>query len=255
MAVPLISVITVSFNAAQTIQQTIDSVCQQTFANYEHIIIDGASTDGTVEILQDNSDRLGNWISEPDAGIAEAMNKGVQLAVGKYLFFLQADDYLVDSHVFENISRLLQSRSAEILAFPVMFMSGHTIQVLKPQVFSFKSRFKHSVRHQGVFTQKAVFDLIGGFDCRYKITMDLEHLFRAREAGFKMAVGRERVAVMRDGGLSSRRDWPSVRQRLLEERAVYLKYYRNFVARRVYLLFSATYLTYKRLRTTTPGVR
>lgn len=91
---PLISIITVTFNAAKHIQQCIDSIQAQAYPHIEHVIIDGGSTDGTTEILKKNNERLAFWKSEPDKGIFNAMNKGLNHTQGDWIYFLGADDHL-----------------------------------------------------------------------------------------------------------------------------------------------------------------
>lgn len=89
----LISVVTVSYNAVTTIEQTILSVINQTYPHIEYIIIDGGSTDGTVDVIKKYADKITYWVSEPDKGIYDAMNKGVREAKGKYITFLNAGDF------------------------------------------------------------------------------------------------------------------------------------------------------------------
>lgn len=98
-----ISVITVCFNAVDTIEETILSVVNQTYPDIEYIIIDGGSTDGTVEIIKKYADRLDYWISEPDKGIYDAMNKGIAVATGDYINFMNAGDSFFDAKVIENV--------------------------------------------------------------------------------------------------------------------------------------------------------
>jgi glycosyltransferase involved in cell wall biosynthesis len=93
-AKPKIAVITVCYNAAAVIEQTIESVLRQTYDNIEYVVIDGGSTDGTVAILQKYSDRLSKWVSEPDKGIYDAMNKGIDLVTGNWVYFIGAGDEL-----------------------------------------------------------------------------------------------------------------------------------------------------------------
>ena len=90
---PKISVITVSLNAEKTIERTICSVLRQNYDNLEYIIIDGDSSDGTVDIIRKYNDKLSYWISEPDEGLYYAMNKGLRVATGDYVIFLNSDDF------------------------------------------------------------------------------------------------------------------------------------------------------------------
>ena len=100
---PLITIVTVSFNAVTTIEKTILSVINQTYSNIEYIIIDGGSTDGTVEIIKKYENKISKWISEPDRGIYDAMNKGIKLAIGKWINFMNAGDCFTNNSVLENI--------------------------------------------------------------------------------------------------------------------------------------------------------
>ena len=92
----IISIITVSYNAVKTIEQTISSVVNQSYSNIEYIIIDGGSTDGTVDIIKKYEDRIAYWVSEPDGGIYDAMNKGIKVATGDYIQIIGADDFLIN---------------------------------------------------------------------------------------------------------------------------------------------------------------
>src|SRR5690349_21105763 len=94
-AAPLISIVTVVLNAADTLERTIQSVVQQPFRDYEYLILDGGSTDGTLQIVCKYESAIAYWNSEPDSGLYDAMNKGVGIAKGQWIFFLGADDVLV----------------------------------------------------------------------------------------------------------------------------------------------------------------
>ena len=108
---PLISVITVCYNAAATIEETMLSVLNQTYPNVEYIIIDGGSTDGTVEIIKKSADRIAYWVSEPDKGIYDAMNKGIAVATGEYLNFMNAGDSLYDENTISEVVSQLDPAS------------------------------------------------------------------------------------------------------------------------------------------------
>lgn len=102
----LISVVTVCYNAADTIEKTMLSVLNQTYHDIEYIIIDGGSTDGTVEIIRKYADRIAYWVSEPDKGIYDAMNKGIKVATGEWINFMNAGDEFVDEGVIEKLFRI-----------------------------------------------------------------------------------------------------------------------------------------------------
>ncbi len=112
---PLISIITVSFNAAKTIEQTILSVVNQTYPNIEYIIIDGGSTDGTVDIIKKYEDKIAYWVSEPDKGIYDAMNKGIEKASGEWINFMNSGDEFYNNRVLSDI--FSESISNEIDVF------------------------------------------------------------------------------------------------------------------------------------------
>src|SRR5438552_2810029 len=94
---PQLSIITVNLNNAEGLEKTIQSVIRQQFSDYEYIIIDGASADGSVEVIKKFSDKISNWVSEKDSGIYNAMNKGIRLAAGNYLLFLNSGDTLCEN--------------------------------------------------------------------------------------------------------------------------------------------------------------
>jgi glycosyltransferase involved in cell wall biosynthesis len=108
---PLISIITVVYNCVNTLEETIISVINQDFDNIEYVIIDGGSTDGTIEIIKKYQDKITLWVSEPDNGIYDAMNKGVKLATGQFVQFLNAGDIFVNSNTLYNVSEHLKMKA------------------------------------------------------------------------------------------------------------------------------------------------
>lgn len=112
---PLISIITVSYNSVQTIEETILSVINQTYSNIEYIIIDGGSNDGTVDIINKYSNKIAYWISEPDKGIYDAMNKGALKASGDYVQYLNSSDRLYGSNIIESIMLKLSNNTYDVI--------------------------------------------------------------------------------------------------------------------------------------------
>src|SRR3989338_1857456 len=111
------SVITVCFNAAQTIERAMRSVCSQTYPHIEYIIVDWASTDKTLEIVDKYAGRVNKLISEKDNGIYDAMNKGIKTSTGDILYFLNADDYFCDDNVLEDIAQAFEEDSSRMLVY------------------------------------------------------------------------------------------------------------------------------------------
>lgn len=162
---PLISIITVVFNAADTIEQTILSVINQSYINIEYIIIDGGSLDGTVEIIKKYQDKIKHWRSEKDDGIYDAMNKGVGISNGDYIYFLGSDDILTIG--FSEFCELLHDES-DIYYGNVIFKSRN--KKYDGHFSSFKLATRN-ICHQGIFYPKVVFKNYR-FDLRYKLHAD-----------------------------------------------------------------------------------
>lgn len=161
---PKLSIITVVYNAVSTIEATIESVINQTYTNIEYLIIDGGSTDGTVEKVKKYQSKISYWISEPDRGIYDAMNKGVGKASGDWIYFLGADDILSC-----NISTLINDFSLGTLYYGQI--SYKETQILKRNKFNRFALIRHNVSHQAIFYPKTVFDSFT-YDIKYKIYAD-----------------------------------------------------------------------------------
>lgn len=180
---PLITVVTVVFNGKKTLEQTIQSVVNQTYGNVEYIIIDGASTDGTLDIIKKYEDRIDYWQSEPDKGIYDAMNKGIELAKGEWINFMNGGDefysYNVLSDIFEN-----KNYTASVIV-------GNTNQVFDfgKRIVLAKQMTKKSKHlefcHQSCFTNKNVFKE-NKYNTKFKICADydLYHKLLIKEKKF-----------------------------------------------------------------------
>nr|WP_294791286.1 glycosyltransferase family 2 protein [uncultured Mucilaginibacter sp.] len=159
---PVISIVIVTFNAAATLQACLDSIYKQRYLAIEIVVIDGNSTDGTVNIIQQNSARLGYWVSEKDAGIYDAMNKGIKHITGDWVYFLGADDVLFDG--FSDLCAELKDHNL-IYYGRVMTLGGPTIPA---DAYAFA---KYGLCHQAMIYPKEVFNG-REFNTRYKISAD-----------------------------------------------------------------------------------
>lgn len=149
------SIITVNYNNGIGLHKTIESVAKQTFKDYEHIIIDGQSTDDSKEIILRNKDYFSYWCSEPDKGIYNAMNKGITHAYGDYFLFLNSGDVLHDDAVLRCLSKL--NTDADIIVGLVKRMDNGEYQ-FKHSGSMVAQLIKHSISHQGTLIKKSLFD-------------------------------------------------------------------------------------------------
>lgn len=184
-----ISIITVSYNAAVTIEQTILSVIRQDYPNIEYIIIDGGSTDGTIDIIRKYEDKIAYWVSEPDQGIYDAMNKGIRRATGDYLYFLGADDWLKDEKVLCRVREFIRLHSGYGFYMGNVFLYHPKLRMEKRQRVFFSTeavKKGHMYPHQGMFTQREL--LQAGFDTKYKIAADYKFLLQNVSRGRSFCV-------------------------------------------------------------------
>jgi glycosyltransferase involved in cell wall biosynthesis len=244
---PTISIITVCLNSERYIRDTLESVRNQTRRPGEFIVIDGGSTDRTNAIVEEYPDVVTEHVSEPDRGIADAMNKGVQLSTGDYLMFLHSDDFLVDRGVIERVEGALDRRCS-IHGFVVVFRSGVEEILIRPRNFGFRMNFKIPFCHQGVLCARSLFEELGSFDESFKICMDYDFFLRAYRNGHTERRHDFPIAVMRDTGISSRRDWSGLSARFAEERRVHRKNVDSAWLKMLYPLYWALYLPYRRAR-------
>lgn len=199
---PLVSVITPVLNAAETLELTLLSVSAQTYPNIEHIVIDGGSTDGTVDILRrfQSSAQL-RWQSEPDSGMYSAINKGIELARGEYISYLNGDDLYFPWSVESAISVMMRG-TADLAFGDVLIISkrgGHARNVWMQFYRPFDAAvygYEVVMAQATVFWRRRVSDSAGGFDEALKYSGDFEYWLRAATAGFRYENVREVLAVV-----------------------------------------------------------
>ena len=209
---PLISVIIAVYNGSKTLQRCIDSVSCQTYMNKELIIVDGGSTDGTLDILLANTDKINYWKSEPDSGIYNAWNKALDHVTGNWIYFLGCDDYLWNEDVFKELApHLIKAESENI-----QLVYGQVARVTKDNEIccidgsSWDCTWKGividgicSFTHQGMFHHRSLFEIHGKFNESFKITGDYELLLRVfKEGGDAHFIDGLIVAGMQTGGIT-----------------------------------------------------
>jgi glycosyltransferase involved in cell wall biosynthesis len=206
---PRITVIVAVFNGADTLQQCIDSVSQQTYSRKELIIIDGGSRDGTTDLLKANDRQIDYWISEPDSGVYNAWNKGLEQTNGDWVCFLGADDFFWDEKILEKLSNALSTIPPEVrLAYAQVMLIGTSDEALFPvgePWDAFRDRFHKGacLPHQGVLHRRSLFERMGGFDESFRIGGDYEIMLRELKAAEAVFIPDMIVTGMRQGGLSS----------------------------------------------------
>jgi glycosyltransferase involved in cell wall biosynthesis len=246
---PKISVITVCFNAEKHIEQTIKSVIEQKNCDIEYIAIDGASTDSTLNIIKQYESKITTWVSEPDKGIADAMNKGVKLAKGDYLMFLNADDYFIKTDAIA-VATSYMLEEKDIYIFDTIFLKKEGGARRHSGTFGKRINFK-GICHQGVLCKRSLFEEIGPFNTSFKICMDYDFFMRAYRCGATGEYINELLSVMRDGGISSQQDWDSLKQRFAEEKRVHLENCPSTLMKVIYSVYWAFYLPYRKVRFST----
>ena len=204
-----VSVITVCFNSAETLESTLTSVANQTGAEVEHIVVDGASTDNTATILQGHLHQLARVISEPDCGIYDAMNKGVRVATGDVIGFLNADDVYAHQNVLSTVAEIMKREHLDALFGDVEFFRpdnpGRTIRRYSSAHFRpDRIAWGWMPAHPALFVRREVFQRVGEFRTDYRIAGDFE--FVARAFGKHTLRYRhlpEVLVRMRTGGIST----------------------------------------------------
>lgn len=214
------SFITVCYNSKLTIERTIQSVLRQTDADIEHIIVDGQSSDGTMDIIQKYREHISHIISEKDNGLYDAMNKGIARASGDFILFLNADDYLFNETSISWAAALIEEdhRRADVyygkvLIFDEVSGRANIWQAAKVSRFSL---FRSAIPHPATFYSKEAFAKNGLFDLNYPIAADYEWTVRALlRNGLQFKRIDTLVAVFTKGGISTQ---PGLSKRIKAEK-------------------------------------
>ena len=221
-AKPLLTVITVVYNNVADIERSMLSVLNQTYAGIEYIVIDGASTDGTLQIIERYQDKLAKLVSEKDKGIYDAMNNGIKAATGDYIIFMNSGDefYANDTvgHVFAS------AEGADIYYGETEMMDevGNNLgrrRHAAPEAFTWKDfRYGMSISHQAIYIKRS---LVEPYDPKYQLSADIDWILRAAKKAKKIVNVHAYVARYMVGGISKHKH----RQSLLERFDIMKKHY------------------------------
>lgn len=223
------SIVTATWNCATTLADCLSSVASQEGVCLEHIVIDGASTDGTQELLAHHRDQLATLVSEPDHGIYDALNKGVSLASGEIVGFLHADDVYAGPHVLARVAAAFSDPAVSAVYGDLEYVAqddpSRVIRHWRSGQFSpAKLRRGWMPPHPTLFLRRSLYERFGAFDLRYRIAADYDFMLRVLGGMDGEVVYLPEVLVrMRVGGASNR----SLKQILRKSREDYLALRRN----------------------------
>jgi len=204
-AAPQVSIVTITLNAARTIERTITSVQTQSFSSIEHVLVDGGSTDGTLDIIRRMARPRDFWISEKDRGISDAFNKGVAMARGRLILILNADDWLSRDQIARSV-KALEKSAMDFVFGDLIFYEGD-LSLFRyrgdPHYAKVIRRRWPAVGHPTLLATKACFERVGLFDPAYRNAMDYDWLLRLHCAGSRGEYCADVVAHMTHDGVSN----------------------------------------------------
>lgn len=197
----LFSIIVATYNSEKTLESSLESLLEQTYKDWELIVVDGASTDSTKDILKKYEEKIEYFVSEEDSGIYEAMNKGAREAKGEFLYFLNSDDKFYDRNILEFVSQNIDEDIDLITAKVLKIYPKKTI--LKDIKLNEKNLRKGLMpSHQSMFLRKTVFDSIGSFSTKYKSSADFELCCKLINLNINFKYIDRIIALFKTGGMS-----------------------------------------------------
>jgi glycosyltransferase involved in cell wall biosynthesis len=226
-----VSIVTVVFNGEKFLEQTIQSVLNQTHKNIEYIIIDGGSTDKTIDIIKKYQDRLAYWVSEKDCGIYDAMNKGILKATGELVGIINSDDFYSDNTSIENIVMAYQNNDApDVMYGKMKFFNPETNQykIIYPSILTLKSDM--TLNHPTCFLKTELYKS-KMFDINFKICADYDLILFFYTNGKKLLYVDKMITTMRIGGASD-----NFKLSTKEVFKVQKKYFSTFLASKNYAI-------------------
>ena len=177
-----ISIITVCYNSSSTLRDTILSVAGQSYSNIEYIIVDGNSKDTTLKIIDDHKSIITKWISEPDKGLYDAMNKGIKMATGDIIGFINSDDLFCDKDALKKVVKFFKNKPDLDSVYADLFYVSqfNTDKIIRRWKTGKQRRFKYGWHpaHPTLYIKKSIYNKFGLFDLRFKLAADFEIMLR-----------------------------------------------------------------------------
>lgn len=207
---PLVSIITVSLNSEKTIERTIKSVINQTYPNIEYIIIDGKSTDGTLDIIDKYKNHISVFVPEKDDGLYYAMNKGIDLATGEIIGIINSDDWYEQDIIGKMVSEFKKNPSLDFAFGNLRFWSAERYMDISPDLSSKASKYRRQIAHPTMFIRKKAYEQVGGYNTKYSIAADTDLILKLNIGGYKHFYLNEIVTNMTLGGISGKKRTRSV---------------------------------------------
>jgi glycosyltransferase involved in cell wall biosynthesis len=240
---PLFSIVTIVRNGVTTFERAMLSVLSQEYPKIEYIVVDGGSTDGTLEIIRSRDDRIAIWVSETDAGISDAFNKGVAFALGDIVGILNSDDWYEPGAISAAVHALAEN-GADIAYGKLQYWEGDRRTYL---VTSDASRLDRgmTVGHPTVFVRRACYERLGLFRLDFLQAMDYEWLLRAKSGGARFCFVDLCLANMQGGGVGDRH-WRKSQSEVARARAIHLPNARGAIPYWTYLCLAIAKGTIRR---------
>ena len=238
----MFSIITVCYNSEKTIERTIRSVLNQQFTDYEYIIVDGGSTDNTLDIIKKYEVLFNGklkWKSEPDKGIYDAFNKGIRRSNGIYIWIVNSDDF-IESDALERIYCVIQEEVRNpdtIISAKLNYIDENTHKVLYTgykDASTAKQCYKldkMGITHPATIVSKSVYDKYGLFDDRYKLLGDMEWFHRIYSTDVSIIFKDEVVSNMSNAGISGQYSWKRFKISYADRKLYFRTYYKNILLR------------------------
>lgn len=202
MYTPKISIVTIAYNCEKEIEETILSVLNQQYHNKEYLIIDGASKDGTMDVVNKYRDKIDVIISEPDKGRSDAFNKGIAHATGDYIVMMNAGDLLADD-ALNKFARNYEPGYDVIKGNTIRWNEETGFKSIEYPVINYPAiPFNFLICHQSTYISKSAYERYGGYGLGYKVVMDFDLMLRFTQKGAKFRKINEDLAIFRMGGIS-----------------------------------------------------